>query len=294
MKKILVTTDFSANSKAALRFAIQLASQGEVALTFLHVQQVMRMTTWNEATYLAYKKGELAKAKQTLDHFVESVYKSQKVSPGQYTCTIQDSPFVDSTIMSCAADHNFDFICISTRGAGTLEKLFGTTTANLVSRSSVPVIAVPGAYRAAKLTSVLYASDLSSLEPQLRRVIDFVKPLNATVELLHVSAPDEPITDPEIIRMAVRKFSDYAVDVQLMPLDRTTSLMTSLASAIKTTKPSMMIMFTNQDQGFFHQVFSGSNSVNYSFLTTIPLLVFSKDSGLTAPILTDESVPHQV
>ena len=69
MKKILVTTDFSANSKAALRFTIQLASQGEVALTFLHVQQVMRMTTWNEAAYLAYKKGELAKAKQKLDHW---------------------------------------------------------------------------------------------------------------------------------------------------------------------------------------------------------------------------------
>lgn len=45
MKEILVTTDFSANSGAALRFAIQLASQSEVALTFLHVQQVMRLTT---------------------------------------------------------------------------------------------------------------------------------------------------------------------------------------------------------------------------------------------------------
>lgn len=293
MKKILVTTDFSANSKAALRFAIQLASQGEVALTFLHVQQVMRLTTWTEATYAAYKKSELAKAKQTLEHFVESVYKSQKVSPGKYTCTIQDSPFVDSTIMGYAADQ-FDFICISTRGAGTLEKLFGTTTANLVSRSSVPVIAVPGAYQAANVTSVLYASDLSSLEPQLRRVTDFARPLDATVELLHFSTPAEPVTDPEIIRTAVRKFSDYAVDVQLMPLDRATSLMTSLASAIKTTKPSMMIMFTNQNQGFFHQVFSGSNSVNYSFLTTVPLLVFSKDTGLTARALAEEVVTTQL
>ncbi len=37
MKKILVTTDFSANSKAAIRFAIQLASQSDTALPFLHV-----------------------------------------------------------------------------------------------------------------------------------------------------------------------------------------------------------------------------------------------------------------
>lgn len=215
MKKILVTTDFSANSKAALRFAIQLASQGEVALTFLHVQHVMRLTTWNEATYAAYEKGELAKARQTLERFVESVYKTQKVTSAPYTCTIQNSPFVDNTILNYAADHGFDFICISTRGAGTLEKLFGTTTANLVGRSSVPVIAVPGAYRAAALGSVLYASDLGSLEPQIKRVIDFARPLDATVELLHFSTPADPVTDPEIIRMAVRKFSDYAVDSTL-------------------------------------------------------------------------------
>jgi nucleotide-binding universal stress UspA family protein len=34
MKKILVTTDLSVSSKAAMRFAIQLASQGDIALTF--------------------------------------------------------------------------------------------------------------------------------------------------------------------------------------------------------------------------------------------------------------------
>ena len=180
------------------------------------------------------------------------------------------------------------------RGAGTLEKLFGTTTANLVSRSSVPVIAVPGAYRAATVTSVLYASDLSSLEPQLGLVIDFAKPLDATVELLHFSTPAEPVTDPEIIRMAVREFSDYAVDVQLVPLDQAASLMTNLASAIKATKPSMVIMFTNRDQGFFHQMFSGSNSVNYSFLTNVPLLVFSKHSGPTVRIRADNAVTTQL
>ncbi|MDR6782771.1 nucleotide-binding universal stress UspA family protein [Pedobacter africanus] len=36
MKRILVTTDFSANSKAGLRFAIQLAAQNNYQLTFFH------------------------------------------------------------------------------------------------------------------------------------------------------------------------------------------------------------------------------------------------------------------
>jgi nucleotide-binding universal stress UspA family protein len=276
MKKILVTTDFSANSKAALCFAIQIASQCEVALTFLHVQHVMRMTSWSEDTYAAYQKGEITKAQMTLNQFVESIYNELNISPTNYTCVIQNSPFVDSTIMRYAADHAFDFICISTRGAGTLEKLIGTTTANLINQSSVPVIAVPGTYRATKLTSILYASDLSSLEPQLRRVVDFARPLDATVELLHLSTSLDPVTDPEIINMAIRKFADYPINVHLQPRDFAMTLVADIELTLKKTKPSMMIMFTKQNEGFFSRLFLSSNSVDYSFLTTVPLLVFSK------------------
>lgn len=37
MKRILVTTDFSANSKAGVRFAIQLALQTKCELVFYNV-----------------------------------------------------------------------------------------------------------------------------------------------------------------------------------------------------------------------------------------------------------------
>lgn len=178
--------------------------------------------------------------------------------------------------MEYAADHTVDFICISTRGAGILEKLVGTTTANLINQSPVPVIAVPVTYQAAKLTSILYASDLSSLEHELKRVVDFARPLAASVKLLHFSFPSEPVMDPEIVGMSVQKFSDYAVDVQLKPLDLTQTMIANIESAVKKIKPSMMIMFTTQNQGFFHQLFSSGNSVDYSFLTKVPLVVFRK------------------
>ena len=200
-----------------MRFAIQLASQSDVALTFLHVQHIMRMTTWNEETYKNYEKDEVEKVGKTLNSFVDSVYKSLKINPKDHRCVIENSPFVDSTVMDYAADEAFDYICISARGAGMMEKLFGTTTANLIGQSPVPVIAVPGTYRAAKLIGILYASDLSSLGTQLNRVVDFAKPIGATVELLHFSTPLDPVTDPEIICMAVQKYTDYPVTIHLKP-----------------------------------------------------------------------------
>ena len=276
MKKILITTDFSANSKAALRFAIQLASQYETALTFLHVQHVMRLTTWNEMTYAGYEKSETAKAQTTLDRFVLSIYDKLEINPANYTCVVRNSPLVDSVIMGYAADHAFDFICISARGAGTFEKLFGTTTANLINRSPVPVIAVPGAYRATKLTTVLYASDLSRLEAQVKRVVDFARPLAAAVKLLHFSNPGEPVTDPEIIDMAVRKFTDYPIHAQLKSRDLAKTVVADIESVVKAEKPSLLIMFTHQSEGFFSRLFGSGSSVDYSFLTTVPLLVFGK------------------
>ncbi len=279
MKKILVTTDFSANSKAAIRFAIQLASQSDVALTFFYVLNVVRPTGWNESTYRTYEKKERDKALAGLDDLINDIYKDMKVSPSAHSSVVEISPIADNVIMGYAADKAFDFICISTRGAGVLEKLIGTTVANLINQSSVPVIAVPETYRRAKLTSLLYASDLTCLKREIPQVADFAKPLAARVDMIHFSSPSEQVTDPEIINMAVQKFSDYPIEVHIKPLDLSKSLINNIQSAIKTMKPSMVILFTTQNQGFFHQLFLSGNAVNYAFLTTVPLLVFAKSKS---------------
>ena len=130
-----------------------------------------------------------------------------------------------------------------------IEKLFGTTTANLINQSSVPVIAVPANYRASKLTSILYASDLSSLEHELKEVVAVAKPLAATVELRHFSAPSEPVTDPEIIGMAVQKFTNYPVAVHLQARDLSITLTDDIELTVKATKPSLLLMFTRQNEG---------------------------------------------
>ncbi len=278
MKKILVTTDFSANSKAAMRFAIQLASQSDITLTFLHVSHILRPTIWNETTYVAHEKDELDTKREALDQFVEAVYKSREIEPANYSCVIKNSPFPDSTIRDYVADHDFDYLCISTRGAGIYDKLFGTTTSNLINQSSVPVIAVPGTYRATKLSTVLYASDLSRMD-ELKRVVDFARPIGATVELLHLSTPLEPVMDPDIIGMAIQKQTDYPVAVQLKPRHVVNTLTEDIEAVIHAQKPSLLVMFTTQNEGFFERLFRSGNSIDCSFLTTIPLLVFKKVSG---------------
>ncbi len=276
MQKILVTNDFSVNSKAGLRFAIQLASQHKVELTFFHSYNVMKPTSWGDATFEAYEKGEAKKIQDQLSRFVHSVYKSMNIAAKNIKCVIRSSVFDDANIREYAAQNKFNYICISTRGAGKIKKIFGTNTSNLINHSDVPVIAVPSSWHPSKITNVLYASDLTQLEKELKQVVKFAKPLKAKVELLHFNSPSEIITDTKILDAAIKKFSKYDIKLHLENANPVETLISNLEAAIKKSKPSLMIMFTEQSKTFFEKLFLSSKSAEYTFNAKIPLLVFRK------------------
>lgn len=276
MKKILVTTDFSDKSKAGLLFAIQLADQNEFDLTFFHAYHILTPTAWNFVRMEEYEKEQTKIIQDKLNVFVEGVYKSLNLTKSNEKCIIKSSIFPQSCIMEYAAENNFSFICISTKGAGKLERFLGTNTANLINHSDTPVIAVPFNYKPTKITRILYASDLVHLEKELKNVVDFAKPLKAIVELLHFTSPLETIIDPKVIELAVKKFSKYNVKLHIKNTDFVKSMIANIETAIKNSKPSMMIMFTEQNRTLFQKIFLSSKSAEYSFSTKVPLLVFNK------------------
>lgn len=276
MEKILVTTDFSTNSKAGMRFAIQLATQHKFELTFFHSYYVMKPTSWNDATFVTYEKKEADKIQKKLNQFVESVYKSIEIDSKNKKCVISSSVFTDSNISEYAFTNKFNYICISTRGAGKLKKIIGTNTSSLINNSTVPVLAVPNNYRTGKIASILYASDLVNLESELKKVIAFAKPLKAKVELLHFNSPLDLISDSKIIETAVKKFSKHNVKLHLENVNPLNTLISNIESALQKSKPSMLIMFTRQNRSYFEKIFLSSNSSEYSFNAKVPLLVFNK------------------
>lgn len=276
MKKILVTTDFSSNSKAGLRFAIQLAAINGADLSFFHSYNLMIPTSWSKEEIKSYKEKEVIKLQEELNHFVKKLYKQMEVTPVSTNCILKSSPLPQSSIMDYAKENDFDFICISTRGAGKFERFLGTNTANLIIHSEVPVIAVPHNYKVHAFESILYASDLLHLEKELKKVVSFAEPLKAEVELLHFTSPLETMMDAEIVDLAIRKFSEYNVQLNIQKVDYVKSLVKELEKAISKSKPSMLIMFTEQNRSLFQRLFLSSKSAEYSFNSKIPLLVFNK------------------
>ena len=276
MEKILVTTDFSTNSKAGMRFAIQLAAQQKFELTFFHSYYIMIPTSWNKETSAAYEKSEVEIIQKKLNQFVESVYKNLGVVSKNKKCVIKSSVYTDSNIREYAHENKFNFICISSRGAGTVQKIFGTNASNLINNSTVPVIAVPHNYHTGKITNILYATDLVNLEKELKRVVAFTKPLKAKVELLHFHYPAEISNNKKMMNKAVKIISKHNIKLHLEDINLARTLISNIEATIRKSKPSMMIMFTQQNRSFFDKIFLSSKSAEYSFNAKVPLLVFNK------------------
>ena len=147
MQKVFVTTDFSTNSKAAVRFAIQFAKETSSEIIFYNIFEGVADNSWDPKKKLSSHKEERL---MKLNKFVETIYKESGIKPGIFKCMVDIGIDTKNLILNSAKKNKVNFICISSRGGGILKKLLGSTTSSLIELSTIPVIVVPKNYRIKK------------------------------------------------------------------------------------------------------------------------------------------------
>jgi nucleotide-binding universal stress UspA family protein len=279
MYKILAPTDFSNNSKGGMRFAMQWASQQKAEIVFVHIYHPISYPIWTDQQFEINTVRQMAALKIRLKKFVENLYMSTKIKPGKHeSIVIQGLLSADVDIMDyCRRAADIDFICISTRGAGVVDKLFGTHTGTLITKSPVPVIAVPKHYRKTSLKNVLYASDFKNYSGELKKVIDFARPLRAKINVIHFSRNKEKAASEIKSETELRKKFNYDINFNAKYKHGAGSLTSLLQKEHVNPKPSIIIMFTEQRRNLLKKILSPSKAENLSFSSHIPLLAFHKD-----------------
>jgi hypothetical protein len=277
MLKILVPTDFSINSRAGLRYALQWSTQQKLEIRFVHVFHTIRRPDWTDRTFEENVKKDALTYKHKLDLFAQSLFKAVKITPVRYTCISFYSVSADIGIMDyCRENKKIDFICISNRGGGKINKPLGTIAGNLTIRSSVPVITVPKNYRMKPVSSILYATDFNNYTGELKKVLSIARPLKAKIKILHLSAPGEIIPEDILRNKGFEERLHYVLDLQIRKRKTSQSLLVNLQKEISKIRPSLIIMFTDQHRNFFQKILSPSKSEQLSFGTICPLLSFNK------------------
>lgn len=146
-RNILCPVDFSANSRAALRYAALLARVAEAHLVVLYVEDPLlaaAIATRPAARALvASRDGELRR-------FVAGAFRGATPEPSFTVLTEAGNPARE--IVKTAARHGCELIVMGYRGAGRASRLlFGSTTEGVMRITAVPVVAVPPGRRQARL-----------------------------------------------------------------------------------------------------------------------------------------------
>lgn len=278
MKKILVPTDFSPNSKSGVRFAIHWATHQKTELIFIHVLNTMKPSTWTDDYFEKYAQNEENACYKKLKGFIGSIYKNLHIEPVKHSFIVLQGISPDLSILQYCLDKvDINYVCLSTRGSGKLGKLLGTNTGNLITKSPVPVMAVPSNYKIKPIKKILYAADLQNYSKELEKVLAFSHPFKTPIEILHFTWPNEIAFDEKTINLAFKKPYKYGIRIHFEKNDGIHSFIQNIQRQISVIKPSIVIMFTNQNRTIFQKIFLSNKSEELSFQIKIPLLVFSKD-----------------
>lgn len=276
MTTILVTTDFSTNSKAGIRFALQLASQTPCKLVFYHALELMTPTAWRKEDAIKFVENAIKKVNKELDSFIKPIFRQTKIQPNAYENVVDIGMGVDNMTVNYAKEIQADYICMCTRGAGILKKIIGTNASTLVNTSPIPVIIVPHNYRIKPITKVGYASDFEKIDTELKTVTQLATSLKANVDVYHFYYQLHRTDNKAAFEAIKAKYESEKVSFYVPKLHLEQSLVENLQHAIKNKRPSMLVMFTKHKTNWFERFFFESKTVEMTYDIKVPLLAIRK------------------
>jgi nucleotide-binding universal stress UspA family protein len=143
INNILVATDFSEASDAALRYGRELAGRFGATLHVLHVAENAYVTTFGAETYAAIvpemqQEIETAAKKRLADAVIDS-----DASGPRTKTVVLTSSSAAYAIIDYAREHGIDLIVTGTHGRGALAHLvMGSVAEKVVRLASCPVLTV--------------------------------------------------------------------------------------------------------------------------------------------------------
>lgn len=274
MVNILVPTDLSDLSRVAVQYAIKIANKLDGTLTLLHVINVIQPTRASIRLRLKALEQELLNiAKEDLAILVGDVSKHVKTTQPIKTKIVKGNSFHD-TVKREARKLRTGLIVMGTRGASGLRKyVLGSNTTSVIEVSHVPVLAVPELGDFKNFRNVVYASDLTHIEKELRTLIPYLEKFDSVVHLIHIASSSKEVSAVEkkidsvvqrsgyknvIVRVIVNKKIDEAID-----------------HYVETTKADLLAMFTH-DPTFYEKLFNRSMTRKMAFHSKVALLAFKQ------------------
>jgi nucleotide-binding universal stress UspA family protein len=272
MVNILVPTDLSDLSKVAVQYAIKIANKLDGTITLLNVINIIQPTRATMRLRLKTLEQELVDiAKEDLDTLVQEVSKHANTSHPIKVKIIKGSSFNDAVERE-AKKLRSGLIVMGTRGASGLRKyVLGSNTASVIEVSHIPVLAVPELGDFRNFKNVVYASDLTHIDKELKTLIPYLEKFDSIVHLIHIASSLKEVSALEKrIDQAVQKSGFKNVIVRVMVNKKIDE---AIDHYVEVIKADLLTMFTH-DHSFYEKLFDRSMTRKMAFHSKVPLLAF--------------------
>jgi nucleotide-binding universal stress UspA family protein len=283
MKTILVPSDFSKNATTALRYAIGLAKATKSKLVIFHCAHLApyilasAAATDKQLELLISQDQDFKKDK--LLSQVAAAYKSEGIKkiPATTEIIVESKPFLADNIIDVAERFRADIIIMGTHGATGLNRFFfGSNTATMISRSSIPVLAIPEKYRFKKINNIVCSSDLENPGNELNKLLPFVQALKANLDLLYLDyGIDISQAHVQAAKISIGKCGYKKVKLLTRRATVEYSLIRQLKKYLATHQYEWLVMFT-KDRKFWDKLLFGGKTEAMSYSLKMPLLSFKK------------------
>jgi nucleotide-binding universal stress UspA family protein len=143
LKNILVATDFSEPSDAALTYGRELASRFDATLHVLHCAENVYITTFGAETYAAVAPSLQAEIEEAARLQLERLLIDSDGSGPRTTAVVLTSASPAFAIVDYAGGNGIDLIVMGTHGRGGLaHMLMGSVAEKVVRLAPCPVLTV--------------------------------------------------------------------------------------------------------------------------------------------------------
>ena len=285
---ILVPVDFSQFSMKASIAAFEIANKLNSKLVFFHVIPQPDFYTLPYTDFISYDSGIFV---QSENREKESQEKYQKFLSelieeiGQEKWEEVESEFIlrmgreEEDILEYTEEHRPRLIVMASKGRHTIhDDLMGTTTAEIIARAKVPVLAIPEKVKRLHLNSlkkVVYATNFDKKDfVAVDKLMALLRPFNVKIYCLHVGQKDDVTWDLAKLEgmKEVLKRRHMHTDLECVYLQGE-DLLQKLETYIKKHEIDILSLTTHK-RNMITRIFNPSIAKEMLFHTEIPLLIF--------------------
>ena len=270
MRKILITTDLSANAQNAANYGVALLDSAETVFVFLNTFYVQHAT---DDSFFQYSETVKAEAEESLQKEIERIKKEYPELKSQMEYHFEIGEITD-VANSFVHREGISYMLMGTKGAsGLTEFLVGSRTASMIKKVSCPLIIVPEQAKYRGLEKILFTTDkeLQNEDLDLELLKELAQKNQSSIQGLYISKTGENLdVDATFIR--------YDLDIQFEDIKHhlDVDINSDPTEAIETylhKHPVDLVAMISTKGNLFYQLFHKSVTKSVAMHTQTPMLI---------------------